>query len=485
MRNPLSKARAAEPSGQLSASVLPWVQVAPGAPYFVTDQGQSWTPIGQNDAVTWPDFAGLFRHRDLAAVDRHLAWLAAQGVTCLRFMLEYCQTENRYLERPAGHFQPNMVRLWDNLFALCAKHGLRLLLTPYDTFWMWRRWAHHPYNQGRGGPCRRRSQWLLCPATRQAIKNRLSFATERWGGSGVLFAWDLWNEIHPAHAGNDTAVFAEFIHDIGTHLRREEVRLHGRSHPQTVSLFGPVLGQHPGVSEVIFRHPQLDFASTHFYDKATIDNPRDTVTPAVCTGRLVREALTHLDSKRPFFDSEHGPIHLFKDRKRTLPEPFDDEYFRHMQWAHLASGGAGGGMRWPNRHPHVLTHGMRAAQRSLADFTALINWPEFRRRNLNAEIVLSTSAVAGFACGDKAQAVVWLLRQDRRDRQRLVPKNAPAVAVQVRVPGLGPGHYHVTCWDTREGQAVGQFTATPDAAGWLQLPVPPFVTDIALAVTRI
>jgi hypothetical protein len=463
---------------------LPWIQVAPGAPYFVTEEGPSWTPIGQNDAITWPDLAGLFRRQDLAAVDRHLAWLAAHGVTCLRLMLEYCQTENRYLERPVGHFQPNMVRLWDDVFALCEKHGLRLLLTPYDTFWMWRRWKHHPYHHDQGGPCRRRTQWLLCPRTRQAIKNRLSFATERWGGSGALFAWDLWNEIHPAHAGNDPQIFPEFISDISSHLRREELRLHGRSHPQTVSLFGPVLDQHPGVGEVIFRHPQLDFATTHFYDKATIDNPRDTVASAVCTGRLVREALHHLDPARPFFDSEHGPIHAFKDLKRTLPEAFDDEYFRHMQWAHLASGGAGGGMRWPNRHPHVLTHGMRAAQRSLAHFTGLLDWSCFRRRNLTQEIQLSTAAFIGFACGDEAQAVVWLLRQGPRGKQRLVAKHASAVPVQITVPGLLPACYSVTLWDTAAGRSAGQITAAADAAGTLLLNLPPIGADIALAIVR-
>jgi len=40
----------------------------------------------------------------------------------------------------------------------------------------------------------------------------------------------------------------------------------------------------------------------------------------------------------------HGPIHAFKERGRTLDEAFDDEYFRHIQWAHFASGGAGS---WP------------------------------------------------------------------------------------------------------------------------------------------
>ncbi|UOQ68379.1 hypothetical protein [Hymenobacter volaticus] len=464
---------------------LPWIQVAPNAPYFITENGHSWTPIGQNDAINWPEFDGLFRRKNMAAVEAHLIWLAAHGVTCLRFMLEYCQTENRYIERPAGNFQFNMVRLWDDLFALCEKHGLRILLTPYDTFWMWIRWKHHPYNKQNGGPCACRSQWLLCPGTLEAIKQRLTFATERWGGSGALFAWDLWNEIHPGHAAKSTAGFHDFIGDIGSHLREVETRLYGRAHLQTVSLFGPVLYAHPAVADAIFRHPTLDFATTHFYDAKTIDHPKNTVDSALRTGALVREALAHLHQPKPFFDSEHGPIHAFKDLKRTLPAPFDDEYFRHMQWAHLASGGAGGGMRWPNRTPHMLTPGMRAAQRSLADFTALIDWSRFRRRNLNHEIQLSTPAFAGFACGDAEQAVVWLLRQDKRDKEKRVLKTAKPLHVQLQVPGLRPGTYRVHLWDTVSGCEVGQLQEQVEADNVLSVQLPSLITDIALAVQRI
>jgi mannan endo-1,4-beta-mannosidase len=466
----------------LSLSHLPWVQVAPDAPYFLTEDGQPWTPIGQNDAITWPDFAGLFRRQDMAAVEGHLAWLAGHGVTCLRFMLEYCQTEHRYFERPVGRFQPNMVRLWDDLFALCEKYGLRVLLTPYDTFWMWRRWRHHPYSRAQGGPCARRSQWLLSAGMRAAIKGRLTFAAERWGGSGALFAWDLWNEIHPAQAGNDTTAFHEFISDLSQHLRTVELRAFGRTHPQTVSLFGPVLNDHPSVGEVIFRHPELDFASTHFYDAATIDHPRDTIGSARCTGQLMREALSQLPVNKPFFDSEHGPIHTFKDRRRTLPAPFDDEYFRHMQWAHLAAGGAGGGLRWPNRHPHVLTHGMRAAQRSLAAFLPLLDWARFRRRNLNHEVWLSTPAFACFACGDAHQALVWLLRLDctakTTGRLRL---RIPPLAVQLTVPGLAPGPYSVHLWDTVAGQEIGQLAAQ-SFNEQLVLNLPAVRADLALAI---
>ena len=60
---------------------------------------------------------------------------------------------------------------------------------------------------------------------------------------------------------------------------------YGRSHPITVSAFGPMLhatfrskelGQmvpDPRANEAIYRHPALDFASVHTYAHGTIDSP--------------------------------------------------------------------------------------------------------------------------------------------------------------------------------------------------------------------
>jgi mannan endo-1,4-beta-mannosidase len=468
-----------------SASPIPWIETVKGVPYFVDDRGDDWTPIGQNDAITWPDLAGAFRRRNLAGVEAYLNMLAQHGVTCLRLMLEYCQGEHRYLERPAGHFQPNMVRLWDDIFALCEKHGLRILLTPYDTFWMWLRWSHHPYQRVRGGPCAKRSQWLLCRDTRAAIKNRLAFATERWGGSGALFAWDIWNEIHPAHAEDSADCFAEFVQDVSDFLRKKELHLHGRAHPQTVSVFTPALGNGALVADCAFRHPALDFASTHFYESGTIDHPSNTVDPAISTGRLTREALAQIKDQRPFFDSEHGPIHTFKDHRKTLPEPFDDEYFRHMQWAHFASGSAGGGMRWPNRHPHTLTKGMRAAQSALARFLPLVDWQRFRRRNLNDEIGLSDPALAAFACGDEEQVIAWLLRTDEVGRDGTLRKDVEPRPVRPDVPGLRPGRYRVTTWDTVSGETAATFEVDHPQGDRLRLPVLQVRTDLALSISRL
>ena len=456
---------------------LPWIVRAPGAPYFITEHGECWTPVGQNDAVSWVEFAGLHGRQDLPAVERHLRWLGDHGVTVLRFMLEYAEDDDFYIEQPVGVWNPAMVQLWDDLFALCERAGMRILLTPLDSFFIWIRWDSHPWNTANGGPCPGRTQLLTHPGARAAMKARLEFATRRWGGGGVIFAWDIYNEMHPAQ-GEDRApeCFRDYIDDIAPWLRALETRLHGRPHLQCVSVFGPELIWKPWIREPIFRNRNLDFTNSHFYEEGSIDDPADTVAPAIGVGQLVRDALAEIDDGRPFFDTEHGPIHTFKDHGITLPESFDDEYFRHIQWAHLASGGAGGGMRWPNRHPHRLTDGMRVAQRAMSRFLPLIDWPRFRR----APVMVATPPdLVAFACADPAQAVVWLLRtRPLLPDGRLAQAPAPA---RIEVFGLADGAYHARLWNTREGVEWAALRAG-STGGCLPLDLPAFPGDVALAI---
>ena len=460
---------------------LAWIGRAPGAPYFVDDTGAPWTPIGQNDAIPWYDFQGVLRRQNMKRVRGHLAWLRGHGVTCLRFMLEYAETGEHFFEQPAGVFNPVMVQAWDDLFQVVEEYGLRVLLTPLDTYFHWVRWDLHPYNIVNGGPCTARTRLMVCPDTRALIKGRLRFATERWGGSGVLFAWDLWNEMHPVQGEDRPGCFEDYINDVGGYLRSVEQTAHGRTHLQCVSVFGPELHWKPWLNEPVFRHPALDFANNHFYDEETIDHPRDTVASALATGRLVGEALAEITDSRPFFDTEHGPIHTFKDHHVILPEAFDDEYFRHMQWAHMASGGAGGGMRWPNRHPHVLTDGMRRAQAGLAGFLPLVDWAQFNRRILNTELVADDPDVACFGCGDARQAVLWLLRTRPLQGDGRVDATVRG-PVSVWVPGLTVGEHTAALWDTTAGRVVGHAAVVPDGVGH-RVMVAAMGADIAIGVT--
>ncbi len=432
---------------------LAWIRRAPAAPYFIEDNGQSWTPIGQNDAVSWTEFAGLRGRRDLASVRQHLSWLADHGVTCLRLMLEYAEDGEHFFEEPAGTFNPALIAIWDDLFELVEAAGLRILLTPLDTYFQWVRWDRHPYNVANGGPCADRTQLMTCRATRALIKARLAFATRRWGGSGALFAWDLWNEMHPVQGEDRPDCFTDYIDDVSPFLRALETELHGRAHLQCVSVFGPELRWKPWLNEPIFRHPALDFASSHFYAEGSIDHPQDTVAPALAVAELMHEAMAEITDGRPFLDTEHGPIHTFKDLRITLPESFDDEYFRHIQWTHLACGGAGGGMRWPNRHPHKLTAGMRHAQRILADFLPLLDWNSFQRVPLGDRLAWSDSDVAIFGSGDENQALLYLLRLQPLSAEGKIDAATRSV-VEICVSGLQRRPLEASFLDTISGEVT-------------------------------
>lgn len=468
---------------------LPWVRLGPGRRYFETEDGEPFLIIGQNDALTWPELEGLIGRRDVPTVDAHLTWLREHGVTTLRVMLEYVG-DGLYLERRPGEFDPVTVQAIDDLVALCERHELRLLLTPFDTFFTWVMWDDHPYCERQGGPCRRQLDLLTQAEGMAAVKRRVEFVVERWGGSGAVFAWDLWNELGHDHGVASEAIAAEQARDLigvvaelSAYVRGIERRLFGKTHLQTVSHFG---AEPKGpLADLIFRHPDLDFATTHVYEPGAIDAPTNTVAAADAMARWVRHALGEIRDGRPFTDSETGPIHTFKDLGITLPEVFDLHYFRHMSWAHLASGGAGGGMRWPNRHPHTLTPGMRHAQAVMADFARRINWRHFASENVSCRLGLDPENLLGYGCADERQAVVWVLRcREDLEREGDLPFRPLLAGASVEVPGLAAGTYAVTCVETQNGHAIGQEVRATRGEP-LRVELPPFRHDVAVAIRAV
>jgi hypothetical protein len=431
------------------------VRVAAGGYTFETHDGDPFLFIGFNDAIAWQGLAGLYRRRDMQSVEAYLQNIADHGVTILRLMLEYCHHDSHYFERSPGVANPTMIRLWDDLFALCERYGLRVLLTPWDSFWMSRRWHKHPYNTTKQGVPKTQAAFFTDEPTITATIRRLQMVIERWGGSGVIAAWDLFNEIH-AHWGGTPAEQSLVITRISEEVREYEHRLWGFTRPQTVSIFGPDPGEH---ADMIFRHPCLDFATTHIYQGA-IDYPQDTVMPALAMSGWVRHAYQHVPTGRPFTDSEHGPIHLFNDHNRTMPEAFDDDYERRLMWAHFASGGMGSGMRWPARHPHMVTQGMLRGYRNLAAFARHVRWSGYAPRPMDVRI--HTQEVHGFASGDNNQAVVYLLRSVQNSTR-----------VSFDLDGMTPGNYRTLFWNPcdHEGIPLDTLTETHESGG-LRIEVP-------------
>ena len=134
-------------------------------------------------------------------------------------------------------------------------------------------------------------------------------------------------------------------------------------------------------------------------------------------------------------------------------------------------------MRWPNRHPHVLTPGMRRAQAAMAGFLPLIAWGRFRRVPVDAK----ARGFHTFACADGEQAAVYLLRRGHRLGDGRVDQ-AFRTAARVSVP-MPSGRYDVVSWNPVAGREVtrGEYVATDGTMRFTDAGVP---GDRAYAVRR-
>jgi mannan endo-1,4-beta-mannosidase len=129
---------------------------------------------------------------------------------------------------------------------------------------------------------------------------------------------------------------------------------------------------------------------------------------------------------------------------------------------------------------------MRRAQKGLADFLPLIDWPCFRRRSLWEEARVShEEAVNLFACGDDRQAVLYLLRGDTVGEAGMLRPDAPPLSPAVTLPDMAPGTYRVARWDTRAGVALGTTELRHAGGAGFVLRIDGLATDMAVAVRRV
>jgi hypothetical protein len=452
-----------------------YITVAANKRYFQDETGQGFIAIGENDAVSWPGLATLIGRLSPDTTDNYISDLRAHGVTVSRIMIEYAQDESTYFENPVGTFSHQMVEFWDDFIRMAEQHGLYLLLTPYDTFWQAKIWEAYPYNAALGGPCRNKTDWLTSPACIAGQKARWKFIIERWGGSPNVFAWDLMNEIDIWWGASPREIDA-YITEMAAYVRELEQKTWGRSHMLTVSSAAPVPGTDLG--DVIYNHPALDFANTHLYTGAGVRAPTDTVEGAQEIIDAVGQSLRLLDrTPRPYMDTETGPI----DQWIADPD-FDQEYHHNISWAHLASGAAGSGMRWPYTKPHWILPTLRANLLAVARFSAGIDWAHFASHGIAQEIRVNAPGIIKTGCADERTAIIWLLRDKR------VADGPQIGALTIELDDiLNDGTYLVELWETYQGRQFTEMLVTVKGRR-LAFTLPAFdlpLRDIAILIREV
>jgi len=265
------------------------------------------------------------------------------------------------LEEKVGIFRPEHLIWLDNIFRAARKHGVRLWITPYDTFWMSLRADTSPYWAANGGPIQKPIDFLTKPEIIEDQKRRMKFLIDRYGNTGTVFAWEIMNEIDLWWGASPEQIKA-WTNEMARYVRGYEHKRWGRNHILTLSF---AEAEPKGLNaETAFQRKDLDFATMHLYLGASrAPKPGTAEQAGIDFAAGVSYARGQIQDNRPVLDGESGPIdHWISEAA------LDDEVFHQMSWQHLMAGGAGPGTRWPYRNPHHVTDGMLKTLKAMRAF---------------------------------------------------------------------------------------------------------------------
>ena len=443
------------------------ITVARGGRYFQKGD-EAFLIIGPNDALTWPGLSPLLGRTSPQAAKEYMEKLASHGVNTVRVMIEYAQYPHGLLENPLGEYRTEVVEFWDTFFTWLEDYDMYAIVTPWDPFWMERTWHQNPYNTRNGGMMDSMYGCLTHPEALERQKERFAFMIERWGHSKHILAWELMNEIE-LWWGATTQEIDGWISEMADFVREQQLKTHGFT--QLITASSAANMPSGALGKVIYDHPKLDFATSHLYTGPGMNAPRNTTDVVTEVALAVNYALWQIKDNRPYTDTESGPIDMW-----IGSSTFDAEFLHNVSWAHLASGGAGTGMRWPYRSPHVLTTGMLESLSRIAAFIKAFDFTGFVPESLGPDLILPAGhEVVGI--GDANRKLIWLVREERL-------QGDPAACV-LEMHYIDPGSYMLSFWDPWAADWIERDLVIHFAESSGSITTPGFLKDVTIVMERI
>ncbi|MDI6829234.1 MAG: hypothetical protein QME62_12205, partial [Armatimonadota bacterium] len=426
-----------------------YIRVAPGGRYFMHSDGRFFTPIGYNHNPEWTPFNKCAPCRpgyDPASVEQFFKYLNDSGVNLLRMMVDLPLSS--LMEKPIGVFVPEHTLWLDEIIKLARKYEVRLMITPWDTFWMNHGWDDNPYNSKNGGPVEKKVDFITKREVIEAQKRRWKYIIDRWGNTGTIFAWELLNEADYWWGASPEQVIA-WAKEMGEFVREYEKKKWGRNHLICISTGRPM--PNDGWADLAYHLPAIDFATTHLYVGAA-NAPDEPIGPALAEKQGVEYALAQIRDNRPYIDGENGPINRW-----IADVNLDNEVFHNMSWAHLSSGGSGSGLRWPYRNPHHLSDGMYQTLLLMSRFANELPWEKLIGDRVRIEVPVPDGWVS-CSIGTKECALIWVAAPKEQNM------NLSVSWVD------GPRNVKYRCYDTKTGKWTTGVVASAD--GKLKIVVP-------------
>ena len=372
--------------------------------------------------------AGRCRYITIDNLDTHLKKLSAAGVNVWRTWVQGLYFG--YLEPTVGQYDEVHAKKIDLLLDTAEKHGIRIMLTPWDTFTICRAFDRHPYSTANGGPCSKPNDMLTNRIAIEAEKRLFRYMIDRWGKHKALMGFDIMNEINWALSSTPKQQ-ATWIKEVGGYVKQYETKELGFVHILTCS------PNSSRGSNAIYLDKSLNIVNTHFYDLKAISDKPDPWEAAHAVAKVVQYSFS-MNPKRPYFDNEHSPFHT---NSTDFERMRDTEHC--TMWAQFASGAAGIGVRFYMPYTtYQLPEGIEESWSAVKLFAANIDWRTFQSENVASRVEVSEDIFIA-ACADSRTFFGWLLKRKKGTG-----------GFKMKITGFGGGKREISFYDDTTGKII-------------------------------
>lgn len=309
--------------------------------YLKWDNGAQYIPVGEN--IPFPTTNIILQEYDyylnklgptgvnfirvwMANWGFGLEWTNGQGLIGFNGLKQYKQSAAKALDYvlQQGHIN-------DYATMVCIYYHNQILRADNQ-------WYYNPYSIYKGGPCTNPEEFFTNATAKDVFKNQLRYLVARWGYSGSLQSWELFNEADnwPAYDSNSNVMNVDlWHHEMAGYLHSIDP-----NHLVTASFGAETNGNGTWNSS------NIDFTQTHKYKP----DPR---LPRLLSNLNQQRVTTY---SKPTINGEFG---LSYNGSVEPSDPYGIT-LHNVLWATLCSGGMGSAAPWywndwidpQNLYPH-------------------------------------------------------------------------------------------------------------------------------------
>lgn len=534
---------AASPSPSYQGRVVP----SPIGGSFVHENGDAFVMVGDHLGLSWAytrnlypgdifnpsngQLINFFENPSFEGeAEPYFQLLQQRGINTMRVYLELLepgQLENPFwpnggywLEYPARTYNEDMRGFIQNLVNLADEYGIYLILSPFDTFHYDEAFTISGWSAANGGPLTDINQFFSSQETLQLSIDRMRVLSEWVQGmshNDHVIGWESPSEWESFEwtldpIGDGTPDRAPDMRQRAAWMESLQLAMQDLDPDRLV--FSSTISRDPRgpIARAVFNSRSFDAYTSHLYTPANlepINNPDadKSIRGAIEQADLTAYWLTHRTDFRPFIDGEWGMSRADWPNGEVSYRPGfeaqdDEDLFRTVLWAGLASGQAGSPLRItteelaPNSflltdpllpetemvEMFMIAGNMRPLQRVMRDFTTTstigFDFADASRVPLAGLIrAASESAVLrAWGSASRTAGIAYVL-QDANETTGLVTDGV------LTIRGLQRDSvFDVEIWSTAPGSdaplttVLGLFSED----GELRISLPDFTTDVVL-----